>query len=109
MIACSQNKQQTGAKVATGFGALGTLVFGLLSIPELFRKWGEQGLKRAADAAKELISALKDALNSLLPGLGKILEPFESFFDWLKKMSGSVAQVIVGVVGGYIVLKVIRR
>lgn len=66
-------------------------------------------MKRAADAAKNLISALKDALNSLLPGLGKLLEPLESFFDWLKKNAGSVARVIVMVVGGYIVLKVIRR
>ena len=49
------------------------------------------------------------ALNSLLPGLGKLLEPLESFFDWLKKNAGSVAHVIVTVAGGYVVLKVIRR
>lgn len=106
MAACSQNKKQT-----VGFATGGTAL--ALALYEMFLK---QPIKVVGDTigtiaklAAQLTTAVKNALNSLLPGLGKLLEPFQSFFDWLEKSAGSVAQVIVMVVGGYIVLKVIRR
>ena len=108
LLACQSSDKDTRdrgfyASVISGLIAfvqsLRTLLSGLL----------ERGVENAMEKGLQLVTAFKDALNSLLPGLGKLLEPFEDFFKWIKKNAGSVAQVIVMVVGGYIVLKVIRR
>ena len=109
MLACSEDKKRTGGKVGGVVAGLSTLIGLILTLPRWFQKKGEQALKWAANKALKGVEALKGALNSLFPGLGKLLEPLESLFQWLKENAGSVAQVIVMVVGGYIVLKVIRR
>ena len=106
VVACSNNKVQMAGGIA---GVIGTVTGLALTILNLFAKGAKDTVELGAEKARQLVAAVIKALNSLLPGLGKLLEPLESFFDWLKKNAGSVAHVIVTVAGGYVVLKVIRR
>lgn len=108
LLACRSSDKDTRDR-GFYFSVISGLIAFVQSLPTLLSRLFKWGVDNAMEKALQLVSAVKDALNSLLPGLGKLLEPLEDFFKWIKKNAGSVAQVLVMVVGGYIVLKVIRR
>ena len=115
LLACRSSDKQTrdrgfiSAALALAYRAIEWLYEWLSGKFNKASKYPKRFLETLSNMGLQWVGALKVALNSVLPGLGKLLEPFESFFQWLKENAGSVAQVIVMVVGGYIVLKVIRR